>query len=198
ARPDDAEAVYLVGRAALGAGQLEQAERLFLHVLSLDPRQCYAMVNLGRTYMALARWSEAEGYLRQASACAPRLAVVYETIGDLYIKTGMPQQAAVAYRRAEEIEPGAATARRLDRPRPAPGRSPVGPPKEPPLGWVRVPPLRRGEVHGREPDHGRSGARGCDRHDRIDADRQLARPEDLRQALDEGRDRHVAVRVRLP
>jgi tetratricopeptide (TPR) repeat protein len=128
-RPDDVDAVHLLGRAALGAGQLAQAERVFLHVLSLDHRQCYAMVNLGRTYMALARWSEAETFLLQAAACAPRLAVVYETIGDLYMKTGMPQQAAVAYRRAEEIEPGAPSGRRLVRPRDDPATTPVKAPK---------------------------------------------------------------------
>ncbi len=128
-RPDDVEAVHLLGRAALGAGQLAQAERVFLHVLSLEPRQCYAMVNLGRTYMALARWSEAETFLRQAAACAPRLAVVFETIGDLYMKTGMPQQAAVAYRHAGEIEPGPPAGRRLVRPRDDPATTPVRAPK---------------------------------------------------------------------
>jgi len=55
--------------------------------------------------MASSRWSEAEAYLRRASACAPRLAAVYDSLGELYLKLGKPQEAAAAYRRSEEIEP---------------------------------------------------------------------------------------------
>jgi tetratricopeptide (TPR) repeat protein len=103
--PDDLDAVHLVGRAALGAGRLAQAENVFRHVLANDPRQCYAMANLGRTYMAAARWAAAETYLRRASACAPRLTTVYESLGEVYLELGKPQEAAAAFRRAEAIEP---------------------------------------------------------------------------------------------
>jgi len=103
--PGDLDAVDLVGRAALGAGKLTQAENVFRHVLANNPRQCYALANLGRTYMAAARWTDAEAYLRNASACAPRLTTVYESLGELYLQLGKPQEAAAAFRRAEEIEP---------------------------------------------------------------------------------------------
>ncbi len=103
--PDDLDAVHLVGRAALGAGRLDQAENVFRHVLAVNPRQCYALANLGRTYMAAARWEEAKAYLRTASACAPRLTAVWESLGDLYLELGQPQEAAAAFRRVEEIEP---------------------------------------------------------------------------------------------
>ena len=103
--PADLDAVHLVGRAALGAGRLAQAENVFRHVLANNPRQCYAMANLGRTYMAAARWDEAEAYLRNASACAPRLTAVYESLGELYLQLGKPQEAAAQFRRIEEIEP---------------------------------------------------------------------------------------------
>jgi tetratricopeptide (TPR) repeat protein len=103
--PNDLQAVHLVGRAALGAGRLEQAETLFLHVLSRDSRQCNAMVNLGRTYFAAERYPEAEASLVRAAACAPRMAVVYESLGDVYLKRGMAQRAADAFRRAAELAP---------------------------------------------------------------------------------------------
>ncbi len=103
--PGDLDAVNLVGRAALGAGQLGQAENVFRHVLANNPRQCYALANLGRTYMAAARWADAEVYLRSATGCAPRLTSVYESLGELYLRLGKPQEAADAFRRAEEIEP---------------------------------------------------------------------------------------------
>ena len=105
ARPDDPDVVHLVARTAMGAGQLEQAAELFLHVLSLDPRQCYAMINLGRTYTALHRFAEAESFLRQAAACAPRLPAVFESLGNLYLAESLPQRAAEAFARADEIEP---------------------------------------------------------------------------------------------
>jgi tetratricopeptide (TPR) repeat protein len=103
--PGSLDAVQLVGRAALGAGRLAEAEDIFRHVVALDPRQCYALADLGRTYMAAARWVEAEAYLRKASACAPRLTTVYESLGDVYVKLGRDQEAAAAYLRAESIDP---------------------------------------------------------------------------------------------
>ncbi len=105
ARPGDLGAVHLLGRTALGAGRLAQAENIFRHVLANDPRQCYAMVDLGRTYMGAARWAEAEAFLRNASACAPRMATIYESLGDLYLRLGKPEKAAAAFRHAEGIEP---------------------------------------------------------------------------------------------
>ncbi len=98
--PGDLEAVNLVGRAALGAGLLDQAENIFRHVLAVDPRHCTAMANLGRTYMATSRWTEAEVYLKKAAVCAPEMTVVYESLGQVYLELGKPQDAAEAFRRA--------------------------------------------------------------------------------------------------
>jgi Flp pilus assembly protein TadD len=110
--PGDLDVVRLVGRAALGAGQLDQAESIFRHVIAIDPGQCYALADLGRTYMASARWPEAEAFLRKATACAPRLTTVYDSLGEVYLRLGRPQEAAAAFRRVEELEP-ARTARDL-------------------------------------------------------------------------------------
>ena len=126
--PDDVEALHLVGRGALGAGEAKLAVGLFLRVLSLDPRRCYAMVNLGRAYLSLGQWPDSEDYLRQAAACAPRLAAVYETMGNLYLRRGMTEQAASAFRRADEIEPRRPVAvrppHRPEAPEPTPVRAP--------------------------------------------------------------------------
>jgi len=101
--PDDLEVVHLVGRAALGAGRLEQAETVFLSVLEREPRQCYAMVNLGRTLFAARKYREAEAWLLRAKGCAPREAIVYETLGELYLKQSMTDEAAAAFGRANEL-----------------------------------------------------------------------------------------------
>lgn len=101
----DPDVAHIAGRAALGAGKLELAENLFHYVLALEPRQCYAMINLGRTYIALTRWDDAEAILRQAAACAPRLPVVFETLGSLYMSRGLTREAAAMFQRAEQIDP---------------------------------------------------------------------------------------------
>ena len=103
--PDDLEVKHLVGRAALGAGRLAQAETIFLHVLEVEPRQCYAMINLGRTLFAARKYREAEAWLLRAEGCAPREAIVYETLGELYLKQGMTDEAAAAFRRADDLSP---------------------------------------------------------------------------------------------
>jgi tetratricopeptide (TPR) repeat protein len=106
--PNDLAAMHLVGRAALGAGSLSEAESVFRQVLSINPRHCYALANLGRTFMAAARLAEAEAYLHNAATCAPRLAAVWESLGEVYLALGKPQDAADAFRRVEEIEPSQA------------------------------------------------------------------------------------------
>jgi Flp pilus assembly protein TadD len=63
------------------------------------------MADLGRTFMAAGRWADAEAYLRKATACAPRLTPVYESLGEVYLRLGKPEDAAAAFRRVEEIDP---------------------------------------------------------------------------------------------
>lgn len=103
--PGDIAVAHLLGRAALGAGQLDQAATIFRRVLVSQPRQCYALANLGRTYMAAARWEDAEGYLLKATACAPRLTTAYESLGEVYLRLSRPQEAAAVFARAAEVEP---------------------------------------------------------------------------------------------
>ncbi|HEX4822705.1 MAG TPA: tetratricopeptide repeat protein [Candidatus Polarisedimenticolaceae bacterium] len=117
--PDDMDAMHLVGRAALGAGQLDKAESVFRHVLDREPRQCYAMINLGRTFCAAQKYPEAKQWLQRAEACAPRLGLVYETLGDLYLKMGLPDEAANAFRRADDLSPDDDTLLPPGRPRPS-------------------------------------------------------------------------------
>ena len=45
----------LVGRAALGAGEFDKAEQAFRKVLAQKPDYCYAMINLGKTFIARER-----------------------------------------------------------------------------------------------------------------------------------------------
>lgn len=95
----------IVGRAALGAGRLDIAERAFLDVLERAPGQCYAMVNLARVYVAGSRWTDVEAMLQRARACAPRLASVHETWGSALLRQARWAEAREAFLKAREIAP---------------------------------------------------------------------------------------------
>ncbi|NIP16662.1 MAG: tetratricopeptide repeat protein, partial [Pseudomonadales bacterium] len=80
-KPNSADANNLAGRAALGAKKYPQAEAAFKKVLALDSDHCYAMANLGKTYLAQKKWTDAEGILNDATKCAPRMDVAWDSLG---------------------------------------------------------------------------------------------------------------------
>jgi tetratricopeptide (TPR) repeat protein len=105
----DPEAVFLLGRAALGAGRYAAAEAAFKSVLSVHPGACHVLVNLSRALLALERTGEAEAALRDASRCAPTMAEVSDGLGRVYYRQMRFAEALEAFRRADEIQPSAAT-----------------------------------------------------------------------------------------
>jgi len=108
ASPGNADANNLVGRAALGAKDYGQAEKAFKSVLAQKPDQCYAMVNLGKTYIATEKWGDAESILGDAAKCAPRLPVIYESLGYALQKQKKLEQAIQTYEKALAIKPSPA------------------------------------------------------------------------------------------
>jgi len=105
AKPGSYESSNLVGRAALGAKDYPTAVKAFRGVLAQKPDYCYAMANLGKTYIAQQNWGDAERILKEASTCAPRMAVVQESLGFALQKQGRLPEAIQAYERAYEIKP---------------------------------------------------------------------------------------------
>lgn len=105
ADPANFEANNLVGRSALGANDFPRAEQSFRKVLAQKPDYCYAMVNLGKTYIAQERWKEAQDILGDAATCAPRMAVVYESLGFALQKQNRLQEAVQAYEKAYNLKP---------------------------------------------------------------------------------------------
>jgi tetratricopeptide (TPR) repeat protein len=104
-RPNTSLAHNLAGRAALGAADYHTAEQAFRQVLALESDHCYAMANLGKTYIAQSRWKEAEEILGDAVKCAPRMAVAYEGLGFSQQKQMRLEQAMKSYEKAYEIKP---------------------------------------------------------------------------------------------
>ena len=109
ARPNNYEAVNLVGKAALGAGDYKTAAAAFRKVLEIKPDWCYAMINLAKVYNAQQRWKEAEKSLLQATKCAPRINDGWELLGFVYRKEKRLQDSLAAYKRADQIQSSAAT-----------------------------------------------------------------------------------------
>ncbi len=112
--PTDVEAHNLLGRAALGAQEYAQAEQSFRTVLDKKSDHCYAMANLGKTYIAQEKWTDAESILGRAAKCAPRLGVVYESLGFALQKQKRYDEAIPVYKKALEIEPKSSTREAID------------------------------------------------------------------------------------
>jgi tetratricopeptide (TPR) repeat protein len=103
--PNSAMAANYRGRAALGAKEFEEAVASFRHVLAIDASHCYAMTNLGKTYIALKHWTDAETTLKDAGKCDPRSSVIFESLGFALQKQKKLQEAIDAYKKSLAIKP---------------------------------------------------------------------------------------------
>jgi len=103
------EGANLVGRAALGAGDIPLAEEALRQVLLAKPDHCYATINLAKCAIAEERWKDAETLLEDASRCAPKLAVVPETLAFVYLKEDRLRDSLEACRRADALQSSAST-----------------------------------------------------------------------------------------
>jgi len=108
-KSNDFEVTNLVGRAAFGAKNFPKAEQAFKKVIAQKSDYCYAMVNLGKVYIATERWSDAESILNDAATCAPRMAVVYESLGFAMMKQKKLQPAITQFDKAMKIKPSSST-----------------------------------------------------------------------------------------
>lgn len=113
-KSNDFEATNLVGRAALGAKDYPKAVQAFKRVIAQKPDYCYAMANLGKVYLAQERWPEAEGILTDAAACAPKMAVVYESLGYALMKQRKLDAAITQFDKAMAIKPSADTRQMIE------------------------------------------------------------------------------------
>jgi tetratricopeptide (TPR) repeat protein len=113
-QPNDFESTNLVGRAALGANNYPKAAQAFQKVIAQKPDYCYAMANLGKVFIAMERWADAESILRDAASCAPKMAVVYESLGFALMKQKKLDEAIKQFNKAMEIKPSAGTRQMIE------------------------------------------------------------------------------------
>ena len=115
---------YLVGRAALGAGEFDKAIASFQEVLRKKPDLCRAMTNMGTAYQAKSDWANALSSLENATRCDPGLNFAWQTKGFVVQKTASATkdpnekikkygEAIAAYRKALEIKPSASVEKKI-------------------------------------------------------------------------------------
>lgn len=102
---DDEESQNLLGRAAMGAGRLDEAQAAFEKVLGANPGFCPALVNLGRVRLARDEVAAAVDALETAARCAPRAAPVFESLGAALARLDRWEDALRAFRRAQALRP---------------------------------------------------------------------------------------------
>jgi len=99
-------------------GQYQKAQRAFEAALRLNPGYTDAALNLAVTYNDTGRYKDAQETYRHALSrsgakqgkldrfVAGKLANMYSDIGDVYLSSGMFQEAILEYRRALVLGPG--------------------------------------------------------------------------------------------
>jgi len=111
ARPGDAEAAYLLGRALAHRGEGQRAQQEFERAATLDPQEARALVELGIMHQKGGRWAEAEEAYLNAIERAPHLLPARLNLGRLYGRLGRPREAALQFQAAVKAAPTNAHAR---------------------------------------------------------------------------------------
>lgn len=105
ARPDDAQAHYLLGNLERRLGERGAALEHLRRAAHLGPRRADILETLGR---ALADAGDADGArdaLTRALAADPRYARTYVSLGDVWRRKGFAAEAERHYRQASECDP---------------------------------------------------------------------------------------------
>jgi tetratricopeptide (TPR) repeat protein len=106
-KPDEIEALNLLGRANLGARNFNEAIVKFKDVIKKRSNYCWAMVNIAKAYIAQEKWMDAESWLRKAVECDVRSDVAFETLGFVLMKQEKFEESLEIYQKAQSIQPSA-------------------------------------------------------------------------------------------
>lgn len=103
--PEDPDALYGLAHLATLAGDLQQAEALYLRALTVRPDDWELHLLLGVIYYRLARYTEAEAAFTRCLEQASDNIVAYRNLSAVYYQRGAIAQAEEALQRALEIRP---------------------------------------------------------------------------------------------
>jgi tetratricopeptide (TPR) repeat protein len=93
----DPPRLFQQGEEALKGGKLDEAERDFHQILTLDPQAGVAYANLGVVYMRRKQWSKALEMLTRAEQLLPQIAGIRLNIGLAYYRQSEFLQAIPAF-----------------------------------------------------------------------------------------------------
>jgi len=99
------EASFLLGQAALGAGQYPQSEQALSAALAEKPGFCPALLSLGMAQAWQEKWPEAERNLSESTRCAQQPPAIHEALGYVQIKQNKLAEALASYQAAHQIQP---------------------------------------------------------------------------------------------
>jgi Flp pilus assembly protein TadD len=106
--PKHAEAYNYVGYMLAEKGiRLDEAQRLIQKALELEPENGYYIDSLGWAYYQQGRYSDAVRELRRAVELTrgKEDAVIYDHLGEAYLKAGDEPAALSAWEKALELDP---------------------------------------------------------------------------------------------
>ena len=83
----------------------DEAIKIYLHVLEIDPSHAAAHINLGTLYYNRQEFEAAEKHYRLAVAADPRYALAYFDLGNVLDETGRFEDAVTAYKTAIRLAP---------------------------------------------------------------------------------------------
>jgi YaiO family outer membrane protein len=90
---------FLAARNLAISGQREAALTAYTALLKRSPGNADVLLGRGRVYAWMGKWPEAEADLNAATGAAPTYADAWSALGDLYLWSDRPTQAAAAYGR---------------------------------------------------------------------------------------------------
>jgi len=109
-KADLADAALQRGLQAHAAGRLEEATAIYQEVLDLDPRNKFALYNLGLIDQTSGRPASAENYYRLVINLDPSFAPALFNLAILRTAAGSTAEAIELYRRVIALEPDQAGA----------------------------------------------------------------------------------------
>ncbi len=109
AEPDNVELLNAMGFALFQQGESEQAVIALEKAIEVDPKHWKAHNNLALASIDLGELEMAEAHYRESLAIEPQPAI-YNDLGFVLERQGLPEDAVVAYRQALELDPDSASA----------------------------------------------------------------------------------------
>jgi len=107
--PENVELLNSLGFALFQQGKSEEAVSALEKALKIDPKHWKAHNNMALASIDIGEFEMAEAHYRESLALEPQ-AAIYNDLGYVLEKQGMPEDAADAYRKSVELDPKSATA----------------------------------------------------------------------------------------